>query len=67
MTTAPAVPCVVLAGHAFGGALHAMRSAHAAGAEVHVAAAGGAASVYRRSRSCADAVDLLATEPEAMA
>lgn len=58
MTDPGAVPFVLFAGQTWGGALHAMRSARAAGARVLVATAGGGAAVYRRSRACDRAVDL---------
>lgn len=59
-------PVVLFAGVAWGGALHAIRTLHARGAEVYVAVVGHGADVYRSSRACAAAVDLTATEPDAI-
>lgn len=61
----PGGRCVLLAEEVWGTTLHAMRSVAAVGGQALVVTAGEGAEIYRRSRSCAGALDVAVDDPVA--
>lgn len=61
----PAGRCVLLAEEVWGTTLHAMRSVAGVGGQARVVTAGEGADIYRRSRSCAGALDVTGDDPTA--
>lgn len=56
--------CLLLAEEVWGSALHATRSLGRAGVDVYVATAGHGSAIYRRSRYCTGAADIVTSDPQ---